>query len=857
MKRICFLIYFLISINLYSQVEDNFDDGNFTLDPPWTGNATLFRINDNNQLQLNDIDEGMASLSTSSNSIVNTEWRFWIKMSFSPSSNNYSRYYLAGNSSNLCNEPDGFFLQFGESGSDDGIELFKQKGSELVSILRSEDGIISSSFEISVKVTRDESGTWKLYLDKTGGVNFLFETEGYDDEFTSAQYLGVYCKYTKSNSSKMYFDDIYCGNWIVDNEPPLIEDVLVDTDTTILLVFSEFVDTTCLVTNNFMVNNSIGNPVNVSIVESDYSRVVLTFSNKFDGGIEHELEITNITDLSGNIMSNTTIPFLFYNPQPNDIVINEIMVDPSPVVGLPEYEYIELFNTTSIEIDLSNWTLEIGSSLKDIENLKISPQGYIILTKDEAIWQFEGFGEAYGFNSFSLTNGGQNIALKDEKEIIISEVEYNDSWYNDDEKSNGGWSLEQINYENICSKAENWSSSIDMAGGTPGKRNSISSDQILPPEINKLVLVSSNTIELLFNQQMNETSITNPENYKLSGNNIDLENIYSNVDDRVIIVFKDVFKTGVVYELSINTQIDNCIGIKTEEEETILFGIPEIPEKNDIVINEVLFDPWTNGDEYIEIYNRSEKIFDLKEIKMGYVHQTIPNPPDTNEWQITSEQKLLMPNGFCLMTPSPSLVVEQYFTNNESNFTKIENLPGLNNNEGLIYISTNHILIDTFSYSEDLHFPLLNYTDGVSLERINPDMMLHENNWHSASESSGFGTPGCANSQTNNFELEMDEIEVFPEVFSPNNDGIDDVQHLTIGTNTSGNTINVQIYNSNGYLIRNLVNNEYTGSFVSISWDGLTESNSQAPSGIYIYFISMYNIDGNKRCYKKAGVLAQ
>jgi hypothetical protein len=66
----------------------------------------------------------------------------------------------------------------------------------------------------------------------------------------------------------------------------------------------------------------------------------------------------------------------------------------------------------------------------------------------------------------------------------------------------------------------------------------------------------------------------------------------------------------------------------------------------------------------------------------------------------------------------------------------------------------------------------------------------------------------------------------------------------------------VTVFNADGYPIKKLINNEYLGSEGSISWDGIQDDSSKAPVGIYVFYISVYDIDGNVKKYKKTGVLA-
>ena len=119
-----------------AQVFDDFNDGDFTNNPEWTGSVEKFIVNSNNQLQLNDTEPGLSYLATANTMINETEWRIWLKLSFSPSDNNNARFYLISDRADISEPLNGYFLQFGEGGSDDAIELFRQDGSSLHSVCR-------------------------------------------------------------------------------------------------------------------------------------------------------------------------------------------------------------------------------------------------------------------------------------------------------------------------------------------------------------------------------------------------------------------------------------------------------------------------------------------------------------------------------------------------------------------------------------------------------------------------------------------------------------------------------------------------------------------------------------------------
>ena len=861
MKHICLLLLILLSNLIFSQTSDDFEDGNFTEDPEWTGNQQLFKVNSAFQLQLNDSVENQAYLGTANAMINNAEWRCWIKFSFSPSGNNNARYYLVSDKQDLSASLAGYFLQFGESGSNDAIELFRQDGTEIFSVCRGSSGIISSAFEIRVKVTRHNGGIWKLFVDQNGGEDFALEAEGIDNTWTQTSYLGYQCNYTKSNSNKMYFDDVYAGPFIVDNDPPVLLGIAADTDSTVTLQFNELLNEgSVMFVENYEVDNGIGNPTIVYRDENDASLIRLLFNTKFELGENYLMTVSGVKDLAENIMLPQQMDFVYYQPQPMDVVINEIMADPTPSVGLPEYEYLELFNQTEANIDLDNWTLTIGTSDKTFGSVIISAGNYLIISKEEAYDELSPYGDFYGFSSFSLTNSGQTIHLKNNNGTTISKITYASNWYNDPVKEEGGWSIEQKNPANICSGKENWTASINNKGGTPGTINSVANNILLLPQLSRLEVLTDNILQLYFNQSMDEESLSNNDFYTVDNNIGSPTYVYTYYDEseKVELYFENTFIPGITYELTINGNLMNCMQLNLPGDTLIYFGLPDIASANDIVINEILFNPWTNGQDYVELYNPSSKIIDLSTLRIGSIKENPPNPPDTSIYNIVNSQSLFMPDEYLVLTISPEAVKKQYIVEDLNAFMLVDPFPSYNNDEGhVLLISDDDIIIDSFSYSEDMQFPLLVYFDGVALERINPEVSTNgNNNWHSAAEAAGFGTPGYKNSQYVSNISTVDEILIEPEIFSPDNDGFEDIISIVYKFDKPGYIMSATIFNSEGYLIKRLVNNEYLGTKGSISWDGLQDDNSKAPVGIYVFFITIYDIDGKVKNYKKTGVLA-
>ena len=860
MKSTFSVFIIFLSLCSWAQIFDDFNDGDFTQNPQWIGNHELFKVNTSAQLQLDDNKEGAAYLSCDNEPIEDMEWRCWIKLSFSPSTNNNARFYLISDEQNLSLPLNGYFLQLGESGSDDAIELFRQDGTDIISVCRGINGTISSSFEIRIKVTHSKSGVWKVYSDLLGGEDFKLEAEGLDTTHSTTSNLGIYCKYTSSNSTKMYFDDVYYGPYIIDAEPPILQHISVESDSTLSLLFNENINPiSALNTINYIVDNGIGNPTIAYRNETDPTQVSLVFDNHFENGKEYEITVMGLEDLSENMMILSSLKFNYYEPQLYDIVFNEIMADPSPMVGLPEFEYIELYNRTAVDIDLSGWVLKMGAAEKEFDNAIIYAKDYMLISNENAHNDLILYGNFYGFSSFSITNSGQSMELINDDGSIISHVSFTEDWYQNPHKNNGGWSIEQKNPDNLCSEIDNWKASDNSSGGTPGSINSNTDSAILLPSIRALEVAGNSTLILYFNQSMDEESLISNDAYRVIETISYPIFIYTFYDEpnKVELYFENEFMKGVSYDITISSSIKNCIGISMLKDTIITFGIPQNPEKYDIIINEILFNPLDDGEDYVELYNRSNHIFDLSEIRFGYVKHSVPNPPDTSIYNISVSQRLFLPKEFVVLTSSPNLVMDQYLPPNANAFLKVTPFAALKNDEGHVFINTDgNRLVDSFSYSENLQFPLLKYYDGVALEKVNPNVNISNNtNWHSAAESVGFGTPGYLNSQSYIYTDNENEITVEPKIFSPDNDGFEDVVSLNYNFKSPGYMMSVDIFNSRGYLTRRLINNEYLGTEGTVSWDGIDSNNTKSSVGIYIFYVTVYDINGYIKKYRKTCVL--
>ncbi|MGE0090234.1 MAG: lamin tail domain-containing protein [Bacteroidales bacterium] len=648
----------------------------------------------------------------------------------------------------------------------------------------------------------------------------------------------------------------------IDSIAPYVENIEIISSNQLRITFSEVVDTvSAMVKENYLVNESVGEPFSL-LLSADQQQVDLFFIHTFPQTSNLVLTVKNLEDECKNKLDSQLLDFSYYIAQPHDVVINEIMADPDPAVYLPDFEFIEIYNKTDFNIDLSGWSLIAGTTIKPISVYTLKSKSQVILCSESAYQSLKDYGYTHIISGFpSLSNSGQSLTLKNKQGSIISTVTYQDSWYKNSLKTEGGWSLEQIDPDNPCGGESNWTASVNADGGTPGKANSVlaSNPDLIAPELIRATVINSNSIRLFFNETIDSISASNLSNYFVDNNLGSPDSIAFISPDyfSLILVFNEPFAENAIYTIEIMNGVTDCSGNEIGEFNKARFAIPAMCEFNDLIINELLFNPRTGGYDFIELYNRSQKTFDLKELRIAAYDELTGDYSSVEE--IAVDGFLVFPGDYVVLTENPAIVRQHYYTSNERGFLAISSLPSYNDDEGkAILMNQNESVIDMLDYNQDMHFPLLTNTDGVSLERINPDRPSEDaSNWHSASEVVGFATPAYENSQYKSVSETDERIKISPEVFSPDNDGFEDVIDIQLLFDNPGYVANIKVFDSRGRLIKYIANNLLLGVENTISWNGLNDQNQKPTNGIYVIYFEIFDLRGNVKKYRKSVVIAE
>jgi hypothetical protein len=273
--------------------------------------------------------------------------------------------------------------------------------------------------------------------------------------------------------------------------------------------------------------------------------------------------------------------------------------------------------------------------------------------------------------------------------------------------------------------------------------------------------------------------------------------------------------------------------------------LPEQALPGDLVINEILANPLNGGQDFIELYNRSSKVIDLKDWQIGnFYNDTIAN------LKIISDHFILAPNSYVAMSEDTSFLLENYPASVSGRMIQMD-MPSYNIDSGTVYLFYNSEQIDRVSYSEDWQFSLIDNSDGVSLERILPTGPSNQDdNWHSAAESIGFATPGRINSQFQ-FEGSSESISLSKDIFSPDQDGFEDVLLFNYSFSLPGNLGKACIFDDMGREVKTLFANELLGTTGFFTWDGVHANQTKAPIGVYILLMEVFSTEGGVIFTKK------
>ncbi len=866
MKKVILFLMF-VPVLVSGQINSDFESGNINnwtegTGGHWkadtlrsiTGNYSLHEIFDNpasgsdcTGIPLTDLfpSEGL------------TRWTFRVRHGYDPSSsNNWAAYLMSDTEPGLFangSGVSGYAAGVNLSGYDDTLRLWKIKtgtASVIISCPVNWQNDIGTDQAAQIIVERTTAGSWTISVFDQNEI-LKGAASGQDNELFSPVWFVLNYRYTSTCDRLLWFDDFKIeGVFHKDITPPEIVDMRITGRKSISLSFNEEPSVDALVSSNFLLNSGI-NPV-TKIEKRSTSVVRICFRDEFQNKESNSLIIKYLCDRSGNCAGDITKTFVPAWAEPGDVIISEIMADPIPPVSLPPKEYLEIANRSGFTFNLDKWRLSAGDLAAVLPPVIIEPGGYITVCSQPDTSLFSEYSKTAGVKSFPvLTDDGRLLVLYDTLGNLIHGVEYSPEWYGDALKTGGGWSLEMTDISFPFFSEGNWEASLSKKGGTPGNPNS--ADRSNPDQffkgINNVFPVSDKIIRVEFSEPLIDLP-ANPDHISIDGSSIKSitpeEPLMRNFGFGLMIPLV----AGKIYTLTIPVDIKDYAG-NSMERRTFGFGIPVKADKSDIVFNELLFNPYPEEQDYIEFVNCSDKILDASQLYLASINSETGDTSDVKS--LSGEGRCILPGSFYAVTTDCSQVLKRYHYADPDALFKTTSMPSMPDDRGhLILLNREMELIDEVIYTEEMHFPLLAGKEGVSLEKIRPELRSDERlNWHSASESYGWGTPGRENSIFTDGPEGDDRVILSSGKISPDNDGFEDVLVIDINPEGIGNVISITVFDETGSFIRKVCENFFAGTRASIIWDGTASDNSPVRTGIYIVLIDLYNDMGKTKSWKK------
>jgi len=521
------------------------------------------------------------------------------------------------------------------------------------------------------------------------------------------------------------------------------------------------------------------------------------------------------------------------------VVLNEVLAnEPGSRVKL---EWVELFNTDTLAIDLGGWTFISKSDTTVFPAGTLIPEkNYLILARklvsispdSESFECYWGNGSGvWGDNpienypvlevKLSLTNSSGSVTLIDPQQNSS-----NFSWNKD---AGDGVSWERISPSGIDS-ISNWGFCVYTKGSTPGEVNSITpvpNDLSITPFDLSTEPASpgeNENFKLKVNVRNSGTSSSGENSlyffcdYDFDGSLEENESLGTPVYIPPIPVNQDVtsskelsFPKGV-YRLYVQIGEDD----KEYNNQTFI-NIRVGQTLPEVVINEFLCSPGDNQPEWIELYNRAATPINLKNWHLG---------DSAGQSLITNEDLNLFPGEYLIITENRSLFSSSF---PEANCNVIEPLSWhILNNGGDWIILTDSLgfTIDELSYTAEADIK------GFSQERVSSEKVSSDqNNWWRSVDPKG-STPCKINSIQNSYSTEDVKLDIDPNPFSPDGDGFEDQAGISY-TIPFKSELTLKVFDVRGRLVRTLMDKAPQVSGV-IFWDGKDNDGNIVKVGIYI-----------------------
>lgn len=790
MKQFILFILVLLPVCAFAQFTETFDGPEIDSNNPWKGDLSDFQITDDGWLSLvGDPDKKYSRLKISLPYSNNMEWKFDVKMTFTPSDPNHIRFYLLTENLSLLGISSEYYIQIGSTKKTITLRRFRETEKAPVRIIEKELDVLKQNIvSLSVKVTLENSSLWSIYVREEGESTYtLLDTK--EQKISSGiKYIesGLACHFSKKVRGH-FIDNIEISSNITPSEEepenpdpeepvfPVVLPKLLSVQPLNLCELQFTFDRPVDISEAWFMISEIGKADRIGYADEQMKTVVNTkYPEEMVAGINYTITYDGLTDMEGNKLVPFSEEFVLEGEdggeaESGSILINEIMADPKGLEELPETEYVELYNTTENVLVLTDWQFSYGGKAKPMTTFEIPAKGYAVLYRSGRDIVADPSAVKVPLDNFpsALANTGKLLQLFDGDKNLIDEVTYEKatpakSW----ERSSSGWHL-----------------SSDPRGGTPGSVNSSGKGEEKPNEPDKPVTPDE------------------PDDPDTPGDP----------------------------------------------------SLPDITvEPGEFVFNELLPNPFAGGSEYIELYNRSDRALPVSGLSVAvrkadgtlntrYPLSSITVTIEADGYVLLTKNLEGVTDFYTIQSPSSLFEVPKLPILANTSSTLV------------LFRTKDGTVIDEVSYTSKWHASSIKDQKGVSLERIDPDAETQSpSNWTSASATVGYGTPGYPNSQSDiSMPDDPDTPDEPTGIKTPQWD--ESAGHYTISyyLDQPGYNCRAFVFNIAGQRVAQIANHELLGLTGKLTWDGYALSGKQLQTGVYIFYAELYHTSGTVKRYKQ------
>jgi len=761
---------------------------------------------------------------------------FRLRHGYPPSSGNNWQLAILADFDGAIEE--GIILGVNLEGSDDLVKIWRAQDGEL-------EELCSSELNYQEENGKDSASLFSLSWQWDGRLVLCYSSDGQKElrqiaacalhELTEGRSMVVRYKYSSAQDRKLWIDDLLLeGSFRADTTKPRVNSWSVDKENCIRLVFSEVLrssDSARAVISmpGALEGQSASYVINADSLSLEEMSLLLFFPDPLPNREELDLLVSGFYDRDGNCMEDTLLKIKRNEAEWGDLVINELLFDPDPEVGISLGEYVEFFNRSGYEINPEGWVLEVGERKYELwgegrEKL-LAPGDFLLLA------------------GISLPNKGSLLSLYGRDEELIHAAAYGIPYGEPKWKKDGGWSLESPDSDRVCSTSQLWEYSKDDSGGTPGRVNSVDGKRAdyQEPVFLYYGFGEQGDLWLHFSESL-VVSENLAAQVNLSPGNIPAMDLRASgpLSETLICHFRVDPSLYSRFTCRMPA-VSDCQG-NLLEEFSFNGGPSKKPVPGAVIINEIMYDPLEGSAEYIEIYNPGQDFVDLRDLGLG-----LSGEEEAFEklLPLSDFSRIIGPDEYLVLSACTLHLRDSYNLEISGSWVEMEGFMSLPDGGGKIWLTDRSgNSIDVVSYGDEMHMELIGDSRGISLERIDPlksGSGMLANNWHSAASIEGYASPGRKNSQALPVSDPGEGLRTEPGVFSPDNDGFEDLLLISPGVEESGTVIHLWITTPEGRVVRRLANNHVAGLSSQYVWDGRDDTGGMASEGFYLVHLRTYD----------------